>query len=144
MSSVLVLNAGYEPLHNVSVKHAIKMIIREVAVIEESDEQKQFGSFPFPKVLRLVKYIKINWRGKNPRFSKSKLYQRDNFECAYCGKTANTIDHIVPRSRGGITTWKNTVASCLKCNHKKGNRTPEEAGMKLRFKPYEPNWSNIF
>lgn len=139
--SVLVLNAGYEPLHKVSIKHAIKMIVREVAVIEEAHEQETFGSFPVPLVLRLVRYVKMSWRAaKSPRFSKRKLFQRDNYECAYCGKVANTVDHVLPRSQGGTTTWENTVASCLKCNHKKSNRTPQEAGMKLRFIPRQPTW----
>lgn len=141
--SVLVLNAGYEPLHRVSVQHAIKMIVREVAVIEEAHEDETFGSFPKPLVLRLVKYIKMSWRKKHPRFSKKKLLERDGFICAYCGKTANTIDHILPRSRGGMTTWMNTVASCLKCNHKKGSRTLEESGMKLHIQPYIPSWHQI-
>lgn len=140
MDSVLVLNAGYEPLHRVSIKHAIKMIVREVAVIEESDGNKTFGTFPLPKVLRLLKYIKMSWRVSSPRFSKRRLFQRDNYECAYCGKTANTVDHIIPRCRGGTSVWENAVASCLKCNHKKGSRTPEEANMKLRYKPHIPSW----
>ena len=122
MSSVLVLNAGYEPLHKVSIQHAIKMLVREVAVIEESEENKMFGSFPIPRVLRLVKYIKMTWRTYSPRFSKNRLMARDNGLCGYCGKSASTIDHVVPRSRGGKTEWENTVASCLKCNHKKVTR----------------------
>jgi hypothetical protein len=144
MNTVLVLNAGYEPLHHVSVKHAIRMIVREVAVIEESVDDKTFGPFPMPKVLRLLKYIKMNWRTVTPRFSKRKLFQRDNYECAYCGKPANTVDHILPRSRGGITVWENAVASCLKCNHKKANKTPEEANMKLRFVPHVPTWYSAY
>lgn len=144
MNTVLVLNAGYEPLHRVSVKHAIKMIVREVAVIEESVDDKTFGPFPMPKVLRLLKYIKMNWRTVNPRFSKRKLFIRDNYECAYCGKTATTVDHILPRSRGGTTIWENAVASCLKCNHKKGNRTLEEANMTLRFLPKIPTWHTAY
>jgi hypothetical protein len=140
MKSVLVLNAGYEPLHRVSVQHAIRMIVREVAVIEESDNDQTFGTFPLPKVLRLLKYIRMNWRGKSPRFSKSKLFLRDNYQCGYCGKLADTVDHVIPRSRGGTTTWSNTVASCIKCNRKKGNKTLEDANMKLRIKPFEPDW----
>ena len=143
MSSVLVLNAGYEPLHRVSVKHAIKMIVREVAVIEESDDDEMFGSFPMPKVLRLLKYIKMNWRGTAPRFSKKRLLQRDNYICAYCGKEASTMDHVLPRSRGGSSSWTNTVSSCLKCNHKKSNRTPEEANMKLSYQPTVPSWQIV-
>lgn len=143
MNSVLVLNAGYEPLHRVSVKHAIKMIVREVAVIEEASEEETFGIFPVPTVLRLVRYVKLSWRSGKPRFSKHKLFERDRHQCAYCGKAASTVDHVVPRSRGGLTSWENTVASCLKCNHKKANRTPDEAGMKLHVKPFIPSWHDL-
>ena len=142
MSSVLVLNAGYEPLHRVSVQHAIKMLVREVAVIEEAAEE-MFGDFPKPLVLRLVRYVKLHWRNTVPRFSKNKLMMRDNYTCAYCGKPANTVDHVEPRSRGGKTTWTNTVASCLKCNHKKASRTLAESGMKLLLTPYEPSWYDL-
>lgn len=140
MTTVLVLNAGYEPLQRVSLRHAIKMIVREVAVIEEAHEEEKFGDFPVPLILRLVRYVKLSWRATKPRFSKRRLFERDKHSCAYCGKEATTVDHIVPRSRGGLTTWMNTVAACLKCNHKKSNRTLEEAGMKLKIKPYEPSW----
>lgn len=143
MDGVLVLNAGYEPLQRVSVRHAIKMIVREVAVIEEAHKEDTFGPFPVPLVLRLVRYVKLSWRNQKPRFSKRRLFQRDNYSCAYCGKIANTVDHVIPRSRGGLTEWTNTVASCLKCNHKKGSRTPEEAGMKLRVRPHEPSWNKL-
>lgn len=143
MSTVLVLNAGYEPLHRVSVKHAIKMLVREVAVIEEAHEEETFGTFPVPLVLRLVRYVRLSWRKTKPKYSKTKLFQRDSGLCAYCGKAANTVDHIVPRSVGGQTTWMNTVCSCLKCNHKKSNRTPEAANMRLLFKPYEPSWYDL-
>jgi 5-methylcytosine-specific restriction endonuclease McrA len=143
MSSVLVLNAGYEPLHRVSVRHAIRMIVREVAVIEESIENQTIGDFPFPKVLRLLRYVKLHWRRTNPRWSKRRMFERDNYTCAYCGGGANTVDHVVPRDSGGMTTWTNTVSSCFKCNNKKGNRTPKQAGMVLRFKPFEPSWAHI-
>lgn len=139
MTGVLILNASYEPLHRVSINHAIKMIVREVAVIEEASDE-MYGSFPKPLVLRLVRYVKMSWRKVSPRFSKSRLFERDSHRCGYCGKSANTVDHIIPRSLGGQTTWLNTIASCLKCNHKKGARTLEESGMKLLFTPYEPTW----
>ena len=142
MSSVLVLNAGYEPLHRVSIQHAIKMLVREVAVIEEATEE-MFGSFPKPLVLRLVRYIKVKWRSVKPKWSRQRLMARDNNSCGYCGKPANTVDHIVPRSKGGGTTWENTVAACIKCNSKKGNRTPNEAGMKLLVDINSPSWYHI-
>lgn len=143
MTSVLVLNAGYEPLHRVSVNHAIKMLVREVAVIEEASDNETFGHFPVPRVLRLIRYVKLAWRTVSPRYSKKKLFARDNHTCAYCGKEANTVDHIVPRSKGGLSTWENTVASCLRCNHKKRDRTPKEAGMKLNIVPFIPSWYDI-
>lgn len=143
MSGVLVLNAGYEPLHRVSIRHAIRMLVREVAVIEESIEGQLIGEFPMPKVLRLVRYVVLKWRNTNPRWSRSRLLVRDNHVCGYCGKTATTIDHILPRSRGGATSWKNTVASCVKCNNRKDDRTPEEAGMRLKATPFEPTWWQV-
>jgi 5-methylcytosine-specific restriction endonuclease McrA len=142
MSSVLVLNAGYEPLHRVSIQHAIKMLVREVAVIEEATEE-MFGSFPKPLVLRLVRYVKLKWRSSKPKWSRQRLMIRDNHSCGYCGKSANTVDHIVPRSKGGGTTWENTVAACFKCNAKKGNRAPKEAGMKLLVDIHSPSWYHI-
>ena len=143
MSSVLVINASYEPLHKVSIQHAIKMLVREVAVIEEADENQKFGDFPRPLVLRLVRYVRLAWRTVSPRFSKKKLFARDKYTCGYCGKSADTVDHVIPRSKGGQTTWENAVASCLKCNHKKGSRTPKEAGMKLLHKPFVPTWYDV-
>jgi hypothetical protein len=140
METVLVLNAGYEPHDRVTVKHAIRMIVRQVAVIEEAIEDKMFGPFPVPKVLRLVRYIRIPRKGKGPRYSKRRLMERDRHSCAYCGKFANTVDHVRPRSHGGISEWTNVVASCLKCNHKKRNRMPKDAGMELLFEPFEPTW----
>ncbi len=143
MSGVLVLNAGYEPLHRVSVRHAIRMLVREVAVVEEAVEGESIGHFAMPSVLRLVRYVKLHWRKEKPKWSKKRLFIRDNGCCGYCGKPANTIDHVVPRSHGGQSTWTNTVASCFKCNSKKGARTPAEAGMKLLVVPRVPSWHEI-
>jgi 5-methylcytosine-specific restriction endonuclease McrA len=143
MSTVLVLNAGYEPLHKVSIKHAIGMLVREVAVIEEAAEE-MFGNFPKPLVLRLVKYISMKWRNHNPKWSKDRLLKRDRAICGYCDKTATTIDHIIPRSLGGETTWINTTASCLRCNGKKGSKTIKESNMKLKREPFIPTWEEIY
>jgi 5-methylcytosine-specific restriction endonuclease McrA len=132
---VLVLNASYEPLQRVSVRHAIKMLVREVAVIEEATEET-FGPFPMPRVLRLVRYVVARWRNRRG-CTKSAVKARDRM-CAYCGGTADTVDHIVPRSRGGTLTWDNAVAACLRCNHRKADRTPAEAGMTLLVQPGPP------
>lgn len=134
---VLVLNASYEPLQRVSLRHAIKMLVREVAVVEE-EAGGNFGPFPVPKVLRLVRYVVAKWRHRRGHLcTKSAIKARDR-RCAYCGGTAETVDHVVPRSRGGGLTWENAVAACLRCNHRKANRTPAEAGMKLLFSPTAP------
>ena len=141
MSYVLVLNAGFEPLHRVSVKHAIRMLVREVAVVEEAEPGKTVGHMPFPKVLRLLRYVSMRWRhGKPIRWSKRGLLARDGRSCGYCGSRATTVDHVIPMSRGGESTWENTVAACWPCNNKKGSRVPREAGMKLRVTPRVPQW----
>lgn len=140
MSSVLVLNAGYEPLHRVSYKHAIRMLVREVAVVEEAVEGESFGPFPLPRVLRLVRYVAMKFRRKRSKWSRSLLLKRDNSQCGYCGGKAETVDHILPRSRGGETSWLNTVAACRPCNNRKEARLPEEAGMRLRHRIFEPTW----
>lgn len=135
---VLVLNASYEPLHRVSLKHAIKMLVREVAVIEEAGET-MFGPFQIPKVLRLIRYVVATWIHRvPPKPTKSAIKMRDGM-CAYCGGSAETVDHVVPRSRGGALTWENAVAACLRCNHRKANRTPREAGMRLLVRPGPPH-----
>ena len=134
---VLVLNASYEPLQRVSLRHAIKMLVREVAVIEEEGEGT-FGPFPRPKVLRLVRYVVARWRHRGNRLcTKAAIKARDQ-RCGYCGGSADTVDHIVPRSRGGTLSWENAVAACLRCNHRKANRTPSEAGMTLLITPAAP------
>ena len=135
---VLVLNASYEPLQRVSLRHAIKMLGREVAVIEEADAGT-FGPFPRPLVLRLVRYVVTRWRNRRG-CTKSAIKARDRM-CAYCGGTAETVDHIVPRSRGGTLTWDNAVAACLRCNHRKADRTPAEAGMTLLVTPQQPQYA---
>lgn len=137
---VLVLNASYEPLQRVSMQHAIKMLVREVAVIEEAHEGN-FGPFPMPKVLRLVRYVVMKWAHRRRHLcTKSAIKARDKM-CAYCGGHAETVDHIIPRSRGGTLTWENAVAACMKCNHRKANRTPGEAGMKLMLEPIMPKYA---
>lgn len=135
---VLVLNASYEPLQRVSMRHAIKMLVREVAVIEETDAG-MFGPYPKPKVLRLVRYVVTRWMHRRSHLcTKSAIKARDKM-CGYCSGPAETVDHIVPRSRGGALTWENAVAACLRCNHRKADRTPSEAGMKLLVTPARPS-----
>ncbi|MEC3976417.1 HNH endonuclease [Amycolatopsis sp. H20-H5] len=147
--TVLVLNAGYEPLHTVSVPHAIRMLVRHVAEIHEAEQDSNFGLFPRPRVVRLLRYVVMKWRyGSQPRWSRRGVLKRDDHTCAYCGRHATTIDHVKPLSRGGARTcWLNTVAACggtsRSCNARKADKLPEEAGMRLRFAPRVPTWGEL-
>jgi len=146
MTGGLVLNAGYEPLQRVSLAHAVRMLHRQVAVVEEAVDGRTFGPYPLPRVLRLVRYVQMRWRNRRgiPTWSRSGMLERDGHVCAYCGTSgATTVDHVVPRSRGGGSSWLNTVAACLDCNHRKRDRTPQEAGMRLRFEPHVPTHRDV-
>lgn len=144
MTAVLVLNADLGPLHRVTLRHAIRMLLREVAVIHEAEPDRLIGVYPLPRVVRLVSYVVTRWRfAGGPAWSRAGVHARDGRRCGYCGQESTTIDHILPRSRGGRNTWKNTVAACTACNQRKGDRTPAEAGMVLRVKPSVPTWSAL-
>jgi len=136
---VVVLNASFEPLGIVPLSRALVFLMRERAVIVDAVPGRVVRSaeaeFPFPRVVQFREMIRVPYRYGTVAWSRRGLLQRDDFECAYCGKRASTVDHVLPRSRGGRDTWENTVASCLRCNNVKADRTPEEAGMTLRFQP---------
>lgn len=146
MSSVLVLNATYEPLSVISVKRAIVLLLKEKAELLEATEARLRAeriSIPVPLVIRMVYYVRI------PRYmalplSRRTVLARDQYTCQYCGDAPGradlTLDHVVPRSRGGATEWDNVVAACRPCNQRKGNRTPREAGMPLARSPQRPRF----
>lgn len=117
------------------------MLARGVAVVHEIVEgSTPVGPYPRPKVVRLIKFVYAKWKHERARsYSKRALHERDNWTCAYCNQFGDTVDHVLPRSRGGATSWENTVTACLTCNGKKKARTPEEAGMKLLHPPYDPS-----
>jgi hypothetical protein len=141
---VLVLNAGYERLHYVSLRHAIRMLSRNVAVVETVAEGRAIGPWQRPAVVRLVRYVQMRWRNRAvPAWSRKGMLKRDGHCCAYCGGIATTVDHVLPRSRGGDNSWTNTVAACGRCNGRKSNRTPSEAKMRLRYQPRVPSWHEI-
>jgi 5-methylcytosine-specific restriction endonuclease McrA len=95
------------------------------------------GNFIRPIIIRLLNYVK--YKIHKLKINRQRIYKRDGFECTYCGNRRNlTIDHILPKSRGGENTWQNLVTCCSSCNRMKGDRTPDEANMKLNIKPYEP------
>jgi 5-methylcytosine-specific restriction endonuclease McrA len=140
MSGVVVLNADYQHLHHVSVPHAIRMLVRQVAVVEDGDEGRPIGPYPWPRVLRLVRYVYARWHtnGRALRFSREGMLKRDKYTCRYCRGYGDTMDHVFPESRGGPTSWMNCVTSCVTCNNRKGNRTPDEARMPMLWEIYSP------
>ena len=141
MRGVVILKAGFEPLGVVSVRRAVGYIVSDrVNVIEETEDEffRSAGGDMVVKVPRVVQFrenIKVPHRYNEMNWSRSKMLDRDLYTCGYCGKWGNTVDHIMPQSRGGKYTWMNTITACRKCNNKKANQTPEEAGMKLLFQP---------
>jgi 5-methylcytosine-specific restriction endonuclease McrA len=144
VTAVLVLNASLEPLHRVTLRHAVRMLVRQVAEVHEADGDRQVGPYPRPRVVRLVRYVVTRWQWtRAPGWSRARVLARDRHRCAYCGRTGTTIDHVRPQSRGGRSTWTNTVAACVTCNARKRDRTLAEAGMRLLFEPYQPQWLGI-
>ena len=167
-SDVLVLNRLYQPIHVTSVRRAFVQLYEGVAkavdsdyrtfdfhswsalgvAIREGDESISTARLRLkvPRVILLVGYELIP--KTKVRLSRANVYARDGSHCQYCGgrfsRSSLNLDHVIPRSRGGLTTWENVVCSCIKCNLRKGGRTPEEAGMKLLKKPVRPRWSPAF
>jgi 5-methylcytosine-specific restriction endonuclease McrA len=142
-SQVLILNQNYEPMTITNVKKAIILIYLGKAEIIEKNEayiRSIRTSYPLPSIVRLTRYINVP--RKRIILSRKNIIKRDSHQCQYCGiRTGSvTIDHVIPKVRGGEETWENLVCACVKCNNKKGNRTPEEAGMTLAKKPQRPNY----
>ena len=137
----LVLNAGYEPLAVVSFKRAIVLVMNEKASVIAEDEDDPVRSatqrWARPTVIILRNYVRIPG-GRRVPVSRRGVLRRDGQRCGYCGASATTIDHVVPRSRGGADSWENLVACCLRCNNVKGDRTPGEMGWALRATPRAP------
>ncbi len=138
MQKVLLLNASYEPLNICSWRRAIVLLLKGKAVQVEHNGKMLNPDMPLPLVIRLQHYINIPH--KHVPLTRKNLMHRDKYTCQYCGKTGNdmTIDHVLPRSRGGKDEWENMVVACLRCNVGKGNKTPEEAGLTFRSKPMRP------
>lgn len=140
--TVAVWNASYTPLGATKLKRAMALVISGQAVIEEADPKRTLrhagGEFPWPLIIRLLRYVIIPVRHGDAIWSKSGVLKRDGYVCGYCSEQGSTIDHVLPQSKGGKNTWMNTVAACQPCNAKKGNRTPEQAGMVLHNTPSVP------
>ncbi|MBN1963018.1 MAG: HNH endonuclease [Anaerolineae bacterium] len=155
---VLLLNGStWEPLAVISIPRAINLLLADKAVVIE-DSGRVLRTvrtrFPVPSVIALKRYINVPRR--HASWSRKGILARDEFTCIYCGvrpgsvvrgkvltKRDFTVDHILPRSKGGKDTWTNTACACYACNHRKGGRTANEAGMKLRWEPKIPRTSYI-
>lgn len=136
----LVLNATYEPLCVVSVRRATVLVLTAKAICVADGEgflHSARHSLPVPSVVRLTRYVRVPYRG-HVGLSRRAVFARDGWRCAYCHGPAETIDHVLPRSRGGHHVWENVVAACARCNHTKGDRTPAELGWRLHRLPAAP------
>ncbi|MEX2374841.1 MAG: HNH endonuclease [Dehalococcoidia bacterium] len=139
----LVLNQNYEPLNVCSVKRAFVLVYRGKAeVLEEGDEPisgADHQSYPTPSVIRLSHFVRRPH--PRPRLTRREVFARDGDRCQYCGQRGGqlTLDHIIPKHRGGQHVWENLVAACRACNHHKGGRTPQEARMVLLSEPRQPS-----
>lgn len=137
---VLVLNASYEPIHVCAVRRALILLVKGMASTEEAGEGRVHSpsqSLAVPSVIRLLEYRRIPRQMR--AISRKNILIRDQYTCQYCNKQFGagdlTLDHVVPRSRGGNNTWENLVACCLRCNNRKGDRLPVEAQMRLQRQP---------
>jgi len=137
---VLVLNASYEPINICAARRALVLVLKGVASAEEETTiaiHSARRSVSLPSVIRLLEYRRIPHQTR--ALSRKNILMRDRYTCQYCHKTLPsaelTLDHVIPRSRAGESAWENLVACCHPCNNRKGNRTPDEAGMKLSRAP---------
>ncbi|GEL95073.1 HNH endonuclease [Cellulomonas composti] len=140
MSGTLVLNASYEPLCVVPVRRAVLLLLLEKAVVEQDSDfllHSERLTVVAPSVVRLHRYVRVPRRAHVP-ITRRGVLARDRDRCAYCTSRADTIDHVVPRSRSGPHEWENVVAACARCNHRKADHLLSELGWELSFTPREP------
>ena len=142
MGQVLVLNASYEPLNVCSVRRAHVLVYKGKAEVIEQLEQplrSAADTYPWPHVIRLMTYVHVP-RAAQRKISRRALFARDGWRCVYCGTTNGrlTLDHVVPRSKGGESIWENVVTACAPCNLRKGDRSLEQVGMELKTLPRPP------
>jgi len=140
VSRSLVLNASLEPLSVVPVRRALVLVLRDradVLVTNGALWRSEVIAMPSPSVVRLKRYVRVP-RDRRIPVNRRTVFQRDGHRCQYCGRQAENLDHVVPRSQGGEHSWTNVVAACRRCNTKKGGRTPAEAGLELVSVPRRP------
>jgi 5-methylcytosine-specific restriction endonuclease McrA len=141
------LNATYEPINVCTVRRAVVLLLKEKAeVIEHAERELHSATATLtrPAVIRLVCYVRIPRDTHRRKITRRAVFARDDWTCQYCGaRTQLTVDHVVPRSKGGGSSWENIVASCAPCNRRKGDSLPRQAGMHLRRAPRTPS-PNVF
>lgn len=145
MGPSLVLNATYEPLGVVPARRAVVLVLAEKAeVVHHNGEafRSEHLEIAVPSVIRLRYFVRVPYQRRAP-LSRRAVFLRDGGRCQYCGDKAESIDHVIPRSRGGEHTWENVVAACERCNSAKRDRFLEDTSMRLRHRPQAPkhlNW----
>lgn len=139
--TVLLLNATYEPLCVVPLRRAVVLVLAEKAEVVVPDAERFVRSarlsLPEPSVIRLLRVVRVPYLRRSS-VTRRAVLRRDGHRCAYCGGGADTVDHVVPRSRGGRHSWENVVAACRRCNSRKGDRMLSELGWRLRDTPAAP------
>lgn len=146
----LLLTNYFEPLSFITFRRLIKFLANDkveiVSIWEQENIEWLSGAIQYPATVRLNYAIDKRWRTRT-KFNRRAVLRRDFFSCCYCGKAETprklTLDHIIPKSRGGVSSWTNIVTACNSCNREKADRTPEEAGMKLLTKPIVPQHSEL-
>lgn len=145
MDSTLLLNASFQPLKVISWQRAVTLLfLGKAEVVDVYDNEIRSVSIviKMPAVVRLLRYVRLT--KQRPPLTRLNLLARDGFHCQYCGRELSyseaTIDHVKPRSQGGLTTWENVVTACPPCNRHKGGKTPQQARMALLRDPFEPEW----
>ena len=140
---MLVLNATYEPINVCTVRRAIVLLLKEKAEMVERAEWRLHSastSIARPLVIRLVSYVRVPRDTSRRKITRRAVFARDDWTCQYCGARSNlTVDHVVPRSKGGESTWENIVASCAPCNRRKGDMLPRQVGMHPLRPPRTPS-----
>lgn len=140
LGRVLVLNATMEPLSVVTARRAVVLVLASKADVVHNNGHRfrsEHLDIVGPSVVRLRTYVRVPYR-RRAALSRRGVFMRDEQACQYCARPAENVDHVVPRSRGGCHEWENVVAACRRCNSRKMDRTPAEAGMTLRRRPFAP------
>ena len=140
MGRALVLNASETPLAVVAARRAVVMVLKEKADVVLSNGMvfhSEHLTLEAPSIVRLRRYVNVPYRPHAP-LTRRAVFARDLGVCQYCGSAAENLDHVIPRSRGGLHEWENVVAACRRCNARKEDRTPQEAGFSLLRQPYAP------